>query len=95
MDQALAQSPSTRFDDGRAHADDFVCGFQHEDETRRFMAELKEPFKEFDLTLHEQKIGVQFVADATHASNAGPGFGGRECQYAGHRILAEEKSPDL
>jgi RNA-directed DNA polymerase len=37
------------------YADDIVCGFEHEADARRFMAELKERFKQFDLTLHEQK----------------------------------------
>ena len=37
------------------YADDIVCGFEHEVEARRFMAELKERFEQFDLTLHEQK----------------------------------------
>jgi RNA-directed DNA polymerase len=30
------------------YADDVVCGFEHEVEARRFMAELKERFKQFD-----------------------------------------------
>lgn len=37
------------------YADDIVCGFEHEIEARRFMAELQERFRQFDLTLHEQK----------------------------------------
>jgi group II intron reverse transcriptase/maturase len=37
------------------YADDIVCGFEHEAEARRFMTEFKERFKQFDLTLHEQK----------------------------------------
>jgi group II intron reverse transcriptase/maturase len=37
------------------YADDIVCGFEHEAEARRFMAEIKERFKQFDLTLHDEK----------------------------------------
>lgn len=43
------------------YADDIVCGFEHEVQARRFRAELKERFKQFDLILHEQKTRlVQF-----------------------------------
>jgi len=37
------------------YADDIVCGFEHEVEARRFMAQLKERLEQFDLTMHEQK----------------------------------------
>lgn len=37
------------------YADDIVCGFEHEAEARRFMAEIQTRFEKFDLTLHDQK----------------------------------------
>jgi group II intron reverse transcriptase/maturase len=36
-------------------ADDFVVGFQHETEARRFLTELRERFKKFSLELHPEK----------------------------------------
>ena len=36
-------------------ADDFIVGFQHEWEARRFLAELKDRFRKFGLTLHPDK----------------------------------------
>jgi RNA-directed DNA polymerase len=37
------------------YADDFVAGFQHEKEADRFLAELKERFRQFNLELHAEK----------------------------------------
>jgi group II intron reverse transcriptase/maturase len=37
------------------YADDFVLGFQHRAEAEQFLAELRERFKEFGLTLHPDK----------------------------------------
>lgn len=37
------------------YADDFVLGFQHEDDARRFMDELKERMQGFELELHPEK----------------------------------------
>jgi group II intron reverse transcriptase/maturase len=36
-------------------ADDFVMGFQHEDDAKRFLAALSERFRRFSLDLHPQK----------------------------------------
>lgn len=36
-------------------ADDFVMGFQHEDDAKRFLADLSERFRRFSLDLHPQK----------------------------------------
>jgi group II intron reverse transcriptase/maturase len=40
------------------YADDFVIGFQHETEAKRFLEELKERFRRFDLELHAQKTRI-------------------------------------
>jgi len=40
------------------YADDFVVGFQHESDARRFLEGLKERFRKFDLELHADKTRV-------------------------------------
>jgi group II intron reverse transcriptase/maturase len=40
------------------YADDFVVGFQHESDARRFLDELKERFRKFNLELHAEKTRV-------------------------------------
>ena len=40
------------------YADDFVCGFQYENEARRFYEELKERLAKFDLELAEDKSKI-------------------------------------
>jgi group II intron reverse transcriptase/maturase len=40
------------------YADDFVIGFEHESDARRFLAELKERFQKFNLALHDQKTRI-------------------------------------
>jgi RNA-directed DNA polymerase len=37
------------------YADDFIIGFEHEDEARRFLDALRERLKEFALSLHSEK----------------------------------------
>jgi RNA-directed DNA polymerase len=37
------------------YADDIVVGFQHEDEARRFLEEMRERLRAFSLTLHPEK----------------------------------------
>jgi RNA-directed DNA polymerase len=37
------------------YADDFIVGFQHESDARRFLEEMRERLQEFALTLHPQK----------------------------------------
>src|SRR4051812_17654198 len=40
------------------YADDFVVGFQHESDARRFLDELRERFRRFNLELHAEKTRV-------------------------------------
>jgi retron-type reverse transcriptase len=40
------------------YADDFVVGFQHESDARRFLDELRERFRQFNLELHADKTRV-------------------------------------
>jgi group II intron reverse transcriptase/maturase len=40
------------------YADDFVVGFQHESDARRFLDELRERFRTFNLELHAEKTRV-------------------------------------
>jgi RNA-directed DNA polymerase len=40
------------------YADDFVVGFQHETDARRFLEELRERFRKFNLELHADKTRV-------------------------------------
>jgi RNA-directed DNA polymerase len=40
------------------YADDFVVGFQHESDARRFQEELRDRFRKFNLELHAQKTRV-------------------------------------
>jgi RNA-directed DNA polymerase len=40
------------------YADDFVVGFQHESDARRFQEELRERFRKFNLELHAEKTRV-------------------------------------
>jgi group II intron reverse transcriptase/maturase len=40
------------------YADDFVVGFQHESDARRFLEELRERFRTFNLELHAEKTRV-------------------------------------
>jgi len=48
------------------YADDVVLGFEHEDEARRFLAELQERFKRFGLELHPEKTRlIEFGRYAT------------------------------
>ena len=48
------------------YVDDFVLGFQHEDDARRFLAELKERLAEFHLELHPEKTRlIEFGRFAT------------------------------
>ena len=40
------------------YADDFVVGFQHESDARRFLEDLRERFRKFNLELHAEKTRV-------------------------------------
>jgi RNA-directed DNA polymerase len=47
------------------YADDFIVGFEHEDEARRFLDALHERLKEFALSLHPEKTRlIEFGRDA-------------------------------
>lgn len=48
------------------YADDFIVGFQHEHEARRFLVELRERLREFELELHPDKTRlIEFGRYAT------------------------------
>jgi len=48
-------------------ADDFVVGFQHEQEARQFLADLRERFTRFGLVLHPEKTRlIEFGRHAAH-----------------------------
>jgi group II intron reverse transcriptase/maturase len=52
------------------YADDFVVGFQHESDARRFLEELRERFRRFNLELHADKTRViEFGRFATERRN--------------------------
>jgi hypothetical protein len=38
------------------YADDFIIGFQHEADARRFLEEMRERLKKFALTLHTERF---------------------------------------
>jgi RNA-directed DNA polymerase len=53
------------------YADDFVVGFQHESDARRFLEELRERFRKFNLELHAEKTRViEFGRFAPNDENA-------------------------
>jgi RNA-directed DNA polymerase len=48
------------------YADDFVVGFQHQSDATRFLEELRERFRKFNLELHADKTRIlEFGRDAT------------------------------
>ena len=56
------------------YADDFVVGFEQEADARRFLEELKERFRKFNLELHEAKtriIPFGAVVDQNHRKGSG------------------------
>jgi RNA-directed DNA polymerase len=38
-------------------ADDFICGFQHQQDARRFLADLRQRMARFGLELHRTRPG--------------------------------------
>ena len=47
-------------------ADDFIIGFQHESDARRFLDEIRERLEEFAVSLHPDKTClIEFVAGRT------------------------------
>jgi group II intron reverse transcriptase/maturase len=57
------------------YADDFIIGFQHETDARRFLDEMRERLREFDLTLHPEKTRlIEFGRHAARSRKA-RGFG--------------------
>jgi hypothetical protein len=56
------------------YADDFVVGFEQEAEARRFLEELKERFRQFNLELHEEKTRIiRFGRQAEESHRKGGG----------------------
>jgi group II intron reverse transcriptase/maturase len=51
------------------YADDFVIGFEHERDARRFLEELKERFGKFNLELHDEKTRI--IPFGRHARSKG------------------------
>ena len=47
-------------------ADDFIVGFEHEQDARRFLAELRERFAKFGLELHPDK--TRLIEFGRHAA---------------------------
>jgi group II intron reverse transcriptase/maturase len=68
------------------YADDFVAGFQHESDANRFLAELRERFRQFNLDLHAR--GSAWGA-------AGPPNAGRAVEKASHRRSTSWGSPTV
>jgi group II intron reverse transcriptase/maturase len=54
-------------------ADDFVCGFQHEQDARRFLADLRGRFAKFGLELHPDK--TRLIEFGRHAARRRSGRG--------------------
>src|SRR5271165_1536655 len=47
------------------YADDIIVGFQHEADARRFLNAMRDPLKEFSLSLHPEKTRlIEFGRDA-------------------------------
>jgi group II intron reverse transcriptase/maturase len=60
------------------YADDFIVGFQHEQEARRFLAELRGRFAEYKLELHPDKtrlieFGARAASDRQRGGRGKPG----------------------
>jgi group II intron reverse transcriptase/maturase len=57
------------------YADDFIVGFEHREEAERFLAELRERFAQFGLSLHPNK--TRLIAFGRYAAErlGGPGGG--------------------
>jgi RNA-directed DNA polymerase len=57
------------------YADDFIIGFQHESDARRFMDEMRERLQKFALTLHPEKTRLiefgRFAAERRERSGLG------------------------
>ena len=57
------------------YADDFVAGFQHESDARRFLEELRERFRRFNLELHAEKTRIiefgSFAAERSEKRGGG------------------------
>jgi RNA-directed DNA polymerase len=56
-------------------ADDFIIGFEHEQDARRFLAELRERFAKFGLELHPDKTRLIEFGRRRAARNQVPGGG--------------------
>ena len=56
------------------YADDFIIGFQHEEDARRFLDEMRERLREFALLLHPEKTRL-IESDASRAGRLRRGLG--------------------
>ena len=56
-------------------ADDFIVGFEHEDDARRFLVELRERFARFGLELHPDKTRLIEFGRYAAANRAARGLG--------------------
>ena len=45
------------------YADDYVVGFEHRDDAERFLGELKERFRGFELDLNTEKLPLPCFHD--------------------------------
>ena len=57
------------------YADDFIVGFEHEDDARRFMDEMRKRLEEFALSLHPDKTRLIEFGRFAAANRAQRGFG--------------------
>ena len=66
------------------YADDFVVGFAHEDDARRFLAVLAKRFAKYGLTIHPEKTRlVDFRRPDKRPSSAGRGLSERSFDFLG------------
>lgn len=74
------------------YADDFVVGFEHESDARKFLGELRERFRKFNLELHDEKTRI--IAFGRHArTNAKKRDGGGDDQGGGGTPAAAAAKP--
>jgi RNA-directed DNA polymerase len=59
------------------YADDFIIGFEHENDARRFLDEMRERLQRFALTLHPEKTGSSSSVALRRNAASGAGPAGR------------------
>jgi hypothetical protein len=74
------------------YADDFIVGFQHESDARRFLDEMRDRLQEFALSLHPQKTRlIEFGRFAAERRNR-RGLGKPETfNFLGFSVLQRHK----